>query len=168
MLNPQVLVLNQNYEPMTVTNVKKAVILIFLGKAEIIEKYDSLMIRSVNISYPMPSIVRLMHYKRVPRKRILLTRKNVIKRDGHTCQYCGSKSGPVTVDHVIPRRYGGRDTWENLVCACVRCNSKKRDRTPEEAGMKLLSKPKKPSHLFFIRYFVSSIDQKWKPYLFMN
>ncbi|MBN2012931.1 HNH endonuclease [candidate division KSB1 bacterium] len=168
MLNTQVLVLNQNYEPMTVTDVKKAVVLIYLGKAEIIERNDGLLVRSVSVTFPLPSIVRLMHYKRVPRKRIILTRKNIIKRDGYQCQYCSTKTGPFTIDHIIPKRSGGEDSWENLVCACIECNNKKRDRTPEEAGMTLLRKPKKPSHLYFIRYFVSTIDHRWKPYLFMN
>jgi len=167
MLHSQVLVLNQNYEPMTITNVKKAIILIYLGKAEIIEKNDA-HIRSISTSYPLPSIVRLTRYINVPRKRIILSRKNIIKRDGHKCQYCGIRSGPVTIDHVIPKVRGGEDTWENLVCACVKCNNKKGNRTPEEAGMKLFNKPQRPSYIFFIRYFVGSIDNRWEPYLYMK
>lgn len=168
MLKSQVLVLNQNYEPMSITNAKKAIVLIYLGKAEIIEKNDSLMVHSISISWPLPSIVRLTRYISVPRKRIVLSRKNIIKRDGHQCQYCGTKVGSVTVDHVIPKGKGGEDTWENLVCACTKCNTEKRNRTPEEAGMKLLKKPQKPNHIFFIRYFVGTIDKQWKPFLFMN
>lgn len=168
MLNIHVLVLNQNYEPMTITNAKKAIILLYLGKAEIVEKYNNHAVRSVSCSFPLPSIVRLVHYIRVPHKRIVLSRRNIIKRDGHKCQYCGTKVGPVTVDHIIPKSYGGKDTWENLVCACIRCNNRKGDRTPDEAGMKLLSKPQRPNHIFFIRYFVGRIDSRWKPYLFMN
>jgi 5-methylcytosine-specific restriction endonuclease McrA len=75
---------------------------------------------------------------------------------------------PLTVDHVIPRSRGGEDTWENLVCACIKCNNKKGDRTPEEAGMKLLRKPMKPNPILFIRHFVGEIDKKWEPYLFMK
>jgi len=166
MLHSQVLVLNQNYEPMTITNAKKAIILIYLGKAEIIEKNDT-YIRSVSTSYPLPSIVRLTRYINVPRKRIILSRKNIIKRDNHQCQYCGVRSGPVTIDHVIPKVQGGEDSWENLVCACVKCNNKKGNRTPEEAGMKLAKKPLRPNYFFFIRYFVGTIDKRWKPYLYM-
>jgi len=166
-LHSQVLVLNQNYEPMTITNAKKAIILLYLGKAEIIEKNDA-YVRSVSTSYPLPSIVRLTRYINVPRKRIILSRKNIIKRDNHQCQYCGTRSGPVTIDHVIPRVRGGQDTWENLVCACVKCNNKKGNRTPEEAGLKLLKKPQRPNYIFFIRYFVGTIDNRWKPYLYMN
>ncbi len=167
-LKSHVLVLNQNYEPMSITNVKKAVVLVFLGKAELIEKHDNLLIRTVNRSFPMPSIVRLTRYIRVPRKRIVLSRKNIIKRDNHQCQYCGTTKGPVTVDHIIPKGRNGEDTWENLVCACTRCNTKKGNRTPEEAGMRLLRRPKKPSHIFFIRYIIGDLDNRWKPYLFMN
>ncbi|MFX0141549.1 MAG: HNH endonuclease [Candidatus Hodarchaeota archaeon] len=168
MLKAQVLVLNQNYEPMSITNAKKAIILIFLGKAEIIENHNNLMVRSINLSLPLPSIVRLTRYISVPRKRIVLSRKNIIKRDNHQCQYCGTTIGPVTVDHIIPKDRGGEDTWENLVCACTKCNNKKRNRTPEEAKMMLLKKPQKPSHIFFIRYFIGKLDKSWKPYLFMN
>lgn len=167
MLQSQVLVLNQNYEPMTITNAKKAIILIYLGKAEIIEKNDG-YIHSVSMTFPLPSIVRLTRYINVPRKRIILSRKNIIKRDSHQCQYCGVRSGPVTIDHIIPKGRGGEDTWENLVCACVKCNNKKGDRTPEEARMKLLRKPQRPNYIFFIRYFISKMDNRWKPYLFMK
>ncbi|MEE4310501.1 MAG: HNH endonuclease [candidate division KSB1 bacterium] len=167
-LKTQVLVLNQNYEPMTITDAKKAIILIYLGKAELVEKHDSLLVRSVTVALPMPSIVRLTRYISVPRKRIVLSRKNIVKRDGHRCQYCGTTHGPITVDHVIPKGRGGKDTWENLVCACTRCNNKKGNRTPEEANMTLARRPQKPSHIFFIRYFIGKLDNRWKPYLFMN
>jgi len=168
MLKTQVLVLNQNYEPMSITNVKKAILLIFLRKAELIEKYDGLRIRSINLAFPLPCIVRLTRYIHVPQKRIVLSRKNILKRDNHRCQYCGKNNGPFTLDHVIPKDRGGEDTWENLVCACTHCNNKKRNRTPDEAGMRLLSRPKKPNHIFFIRYIVGNMDNRWKPYLFMN
>lgn len=167
MLTSQVLVLNQNYEPMTITNAKKAIILVYLGKAEMIEKNNAL-VRSVRTSIPLPSIVRLTRYINVPRKRIILSRKNIIKRDNHQCQYCGTRNGPVTIDHVIPRDRGGEDTWENLVCACVKCNNKKGNRMPEEARMKLAKKPQRPNYIFFIRYFVGTIDSRWEPYLYMN
>lgn len=152
---------------MTITSAKKAIILIYLGKAEIIEKNNS-FVRSVSTSLPLPSIVRLTRYINVPRKRIILSRKNIIKRDNHQCQYCGSRTGPVTIDHVIPRDRGGQDTWENLVSACVTCNNKKGNRTPEEARLKLIRKPQKPNYIFFMRYVVSKIDHRWEPYLYMR
>lgn len=167
MLKSQVLLLNQNYEPMSVTNAKKAIILLYLGKAEIIEK-NSGYVRSVSTRFPLPSVVRLTRFISMPRKRIVLSRKNIIKRDGHTCQYCGDRSNPVTIDHVIPRVRGGQDTWENLVCACLSCNNRKGDRTPEEAGFALAKKPQRPNFIFFIRYNISVLDERWRPYLYMN
>jgi 5-methylcytosine-specific restriction endonuclease McrA len=168
MLNTNVLVLNQNFEPLSVCSVRRAVILVFLGKAEIIEKHDGRMVRSVSVSIPMPSVVRLGFYIHVPHKRILLTRKNIIKRDGHRCQYCGANHSSMTVDHVIPKLYGGKDTWENLVCACIKCNNIKGNRTPEQAGLRLLRQPKRPTHITFIQQFVGISDQRWKQYLFLD
>lgn len=166
-LKGQVLVLNQNYEPMSVCDVKRAVLLIYLGKAEIIER-STVLIRSVHDAMPFPLVVRIVMYVKIPSKRIVLSRKNIIKRDGHICQYCGTNEPPMTVDHVIPKNRKGKDTWENLVCACVRCNGKKGHRTPEQADMPLLRRPKKPNHLMFIRNFVGVQNEKWKPYLFMT
>lgn len=168
MLHRNVLVLNQNYEPLSVCTVKRAIVLVYLGKAEIIEKHDGYMIRSVSLSFQVPSVVRLGFYIKVPNKRILLTRKNIIKRDGHRCQYCGQNHGSMTVDHVIPKIYGGNDTWENLVCACLKCNNIKGNRTPEQAELKLLRRPKRPNHITFIQQFIGISDQRWKQYLFLD
>ncbi len=167
-MNSKVLVLNQNYEPMSVCNVKKAIILLFLGKAELIEAANGKVLHSVSMTMPFPSVVRLSLYIRVPYKKIILSRKNILRRDGHRCQYCGRGDLPLTIDHVIPRSRNGEETWENLVCACVHCNNKKGDRTPEEASMQLIRKPIRPNHVTFIRHFVSNVDERWKPYLFMN
>ncbi|MFH1940579.1 MAG: HNH endonuclease [bacterium] len=167
MLNSRVLVLNQNYEPMSVCSAKRAIVLLYLQKAEMIERNHE-MVRSVSTSIPLPSIVRLSRMIHVPRKRILLNRKNIIKRDNHRCQYCSTTEGPVTVDHVVPKDHGGQDTWENLVCACMECNTEKRNRTPKEAGMSLLKKPRKPGYLFFIQHLIGIPDERWKPYLFMG
>ncbi|MCJ7578389.1 MAG: HNH endonuclease [candidate division Zixibacteria bacterium] len=168
MLHRNVLVLNQNYEPLSVCTVKRAIVLVYLGKAEIIEKHDGYMIHSVSLRFPVPSVVRLGFYIKVPNKRILLTRKNIIKRDGHRCQYCGENHGAMTVDHVIPKIYGVQDSWENLVCACLKCNNIKGDQTPEQAGFKLLRRPKRPNHITFIQQFIGISDQRWKQYLFLD
>lgn len=166
-VNKRVLMLNQNYEPLTVCSARRAIVLMFQGKAEIIEKADSLMIRTVSRSYSLPSVVRLWQYRKVPHKRIMLTRKNILTRDNHRCQYCGSPRGSMTVDHVIPRRLGGRETWDNLVCACSKCNNKKGDRTPEEVDMKLLRRPTRPTYITFIQRNYT-ITQQWRPYLFLD
>jgi 5-methylcytosine-specific restriction endonuclease McrA len=167
MLNRHVLVLNQNYEPLSICTAKRAIVMVFLGKAEIVEK-DVVDIHSVSRSFPLPSVVRLSMYIAIPRKKILLTRKNILKRDSYRCQYCGTKHQPLTLDHVIPKNRGGEDTWENLVCACAQCNNKKGQRTPEEAGMVLTRFPRRPSYLMFIRYFIGISDQRWRRYLFLE
>ena len=167
-MNSKVLVLNQNYEPLSVCHVKKAVILLYLGKAELIEAWDGKALRSVSMSLPFPSIVRLSVYIRIPYKKIILSRKNILRRDGHRCQYCGRNDVPLTVDHIVPKARGGEDAWENLVCACIECNNKKGDRIPQESRMLLLRKPLRPTHVTFLRHFVGHMDERWKPYLFMN
>lgn len=167
MLKLSVLILNQNYEPLIICHAKKAMILLYLKKAEILEAYD-MKIHSVNKSFPYPSVIRLKNYFRRPYMEISLNRRNVIKRDRHLCQYCGKNTQAMTVDHVVPKCFGGEDSWSNLVCACMRCNTKKGNRTPEQAGMRLLRKPKKPSQLFFIQYHIASPHHSWKPYLFLN
>jgi 5-methylcytosine-specific restriction endonuclease McrA len=168
MLSDNVLIVNQNYEPLITTSVKRAIVLVFLGKAQLVEARRGRTIRSVSRVFPEPSIVRLEVYARVPYKQVMLNRKNILKRDGGVCQYCGTATGVMTVDHVIPRLRGGGDNWENLVCACDRCNNKKGDRTPEQAGMRLLRRPRRPSHLAFIRQLVNKGDEVWKKYLFVG
>ncbi len=167
MLNNKVLLLNQNYEPMTVIPAKKAIILICLQKVEIVEQHD-LFIRSQFWSVPLPSVIRLRYYIRIPYRRVELTRRNIFKRDHNRCQYCGTTKATLTIDHVVPKTKGGRDTWENLVCACVKCNNKKGNRTPEQANMKLLNKLRRPNHLFFIQNFMGGREETWRPYIFIN
>ena len=168
LINRQVLLLNQNYEPMTICSARKAVILLYLGKAELVEQHESFVLRSVSLEMPFPSVVRLGRFISVPRKRILLSRKNIMKRDRFSCQYCEASTKPLTVDHILPRERGGLDSWDNLVAACEPCNSKKGNRTPDEANMLLLKIPKKPNHLFFIQNFFGTVEDHWKPYLFLT
>ncbi|MBD3403769.1 HNH endonuclease [candidate division GN15 bacterium] len=168
LINRNVLMLNQNYEPLTVCPARRAMILLFQGKAEMIETADGIRVRTVNTSYALPSVVRLQEYKRVPYKRIMLSRKNILMRDDHQCQYCGTRKGPMTIDHVVPRTQHGTDTWENLVTACVKCNNKKGNRSPEKAGMALLRKPARPTYVAFIQRYIGVADQRWRPYLFMD
>ncbi len=158
--------LNQSYEPLTICNVKKAIILILLGKAELVADNERKKIHTVSRTYPWPSVIRLNDFVKVPYKKIILTRRNILKRDGHKCAYCGRGDLPLTIDHVIPKSKGGDDSWENLVAACLPCNNKKGDRTPEEAGMNLRIKPYAPNHIMFIKSAVTRIEETWKPYLF--
>lgn len=166
-LNRYVLVLNQAYEPVMVTNAKRAVVLMLLGKAEEVVNYDEI-VHSPSFQIPLPSIVRLHRYIRVRNKEIVLTRKNVLKRDNHRCQYCGRTSVPLTLDHVVPKQRGGGDTWGNLVAACHPCNVRKGNRTPAEAEMPLMRQPHKPSRITHFQKFVRKYQAAWRPYLFME
>lgn len=168
MLCDPVLVLNASYEPMVVCSVRRAIVLVYLGKAKLVERRDGHKIRSVSMAVSEPSVVRLDHYVKVPFKQVMLNRRNVIRRDRSSCQYCGTTSRPMTVDHVVPRQHGGRDVWENLVCACDRCNNKKGGRKLEEAGMTLIRQPTKPTYLTFMRQLTRKSDQAWQKYLFGN
>lgn len=168
MLKQSVLVLNQNYVPISICSARKAVILLLLNKAQMIERYED-AIHSARQAMPYPSVIRLNRYIRRPYQTVSLNRKNIVKRDRNRCQYCGKNHQPMTIDHIIPRSQGGRDTWENLVCACFRCNHKKGDRTPEQAGMKLLRKPTRPTHLFYLQYLANGHPHPtWQDYLFLN
>jgi len=166
-VNKRVLMLNQNYEPLTLCTARRAIVLLFQGKAEMIAPFDGLKIRTVDKSYSLPSVVRLWQYRKVPFKRIMLTRKNVLIRDNYRCQYCGTTKGSMTVDHLVPKTMNGSDNWYNLVCACARCNNRKGGRTLEQSGMKLLKKPTRPSYIMFIQRDAEVADQ-WRPYLFMD
>jgi 5-methylcytosine-specific restriction endonuclease McrA len=168
MLNEEVLILNQNYEPLTFCRLRRAVVLLYLGKAELIETYNGRIIRSVNNWLPVPSVLRLNRFVKVNRREIPLTKRNILRRDNHQCQYCGKKTGPMTADHVVPKGKGGSDSWENLVCACVECNTKKGNKPYSAVGLKLLRKPQKPSYLQFVISSRDKIPDEWRPYLFID
>ena len=153
---------------MSICNTKRAVVLLFLGKAELIASKDSQTINSITRRIPFPTIIKLLVYIRVPYKKIVLSRKNILRRDGYKCQYCNKSETALTIDHIVPKSKGGDDSWENLVTACISCNNKKGDRSPEDANMTLRKKPTKPSHITFMKHFVGKRDDEWKPYLFMN
>lgn len=160
----KVLVLNASYEPLNITSWRRAVVLLIKGKAEQLENNE----RLIYTDFPLPSVIRLRHYVRVPYKEIPLTRRNILERDRHTCQYCRYKGEQLTLDHVIPRSRGGGDSWENLVTACVRCNVKKGNRTPKEAQMNLRYPPRRPySSLQFelVKHTRGNLNQEWRKYI---
>lgn len=142
-LASSVLVLNQDYQPLNVCNVRRAIVLLDHGKAEIVEESEALL-RSFRSAFRIPSVIRMVYYIRRPRPVARLTRREVFARDDFTCQYCGLRTSDLTLDHVIPRHRGGQHTWENLVAACRGCNHRKAGRTPAEARMKLRCKPARP------------------------
>ncbi len=162
-----VLLLNQDYQPLSLCSVQRSIKLLFLGKAEMLHDDPDQRIRTSTAEYETPSVIRLRRYIRLPYHRIVLSRRNVMKRDRNCCQYCGAKT-ELTLDHVLPRSRGGRDTWENLTTACTRCNVRKGNRTPEEAGMPLKSAPYRPIHISFFKDQAGSVDEQWKPYLYMH
>lgn len=165
-MNTDVLVLNQDYQPISVCSVQRSVKLLFLEKAELLHDDPEKVIRTVDDEFSYPSVIRLRRYIRLPYARIVLSRRNIMKRDRHTCQYCGSKKG-LTLDHVLPRSRGGGDSWENLVTACDHCNVKKGNRTPDEADMPLKIKPYRPIHITFFQNLLGGVQDHWKPYLYM-
>lgn len=139
-----------------------------LQKAELVADKKTRQIRSISQSFPWPTVIRLKNYVNLPFRKIILSRKNILKRDGHKCAYCGRGDLPLTIDHIIPRSKNGEDSWENLVAACLPCNSKKGNRTPEEANLKLLNIPYKPNYIMFIKNSVGRLDSSWKPFLFQK
>ena len=167
-LKRKVLVLNQSYQPLMVIGAKRAIILLLSNKSECIENYSDI-IRSQSFSMSLPSIIRVNRYIHFFRSEVLLNRLNILKRDNFTCQYCSKKSNSMTIDHIIPKNKGGKDTWSNLVAACSKCNTKKGDNLLEAMQMKLLKKPKKPNYLFYFKQYINKdVEDSWKEYLYMK
>lgn len=163
----RVLVLNHTYEPINVCGARRAVRMMLLGKAETIEM-DGVMVRSERMAFRMPVVIRLLRFAHVPRKaEVPFNKKNVFRRDGHTCQYCGS-AADLTIDHIVPLSKGGRGSWENVVCCCRKCNARKGNRLPEEAGMRLLRPARKPKYYPFewmSARMANSHQLQWEKYL---
>jgi len=166
MINFPVLVLNQNYEPLNVCRVRRAVVLLQDGKAEMLENGVG-FIHTTRLDVPVPSVIRLAYIIKRPRPQRKLTRLEIFQRDHFTCQYCGKQTSQLTLDHVIPRYRGGEHLWENVVSACIPCNRRKAGRTPSEAGMKLLCSPAPPhgDRFFYIPYRYRQSQNQWQKYL---
>ena len=159
------MVLNQNFEPLNVCNVRRALVLLDRGKAEIIENGRGYL-HSATVLYEIPSVIRLIYLIRRPRPQSRLTRRDVFLRDHFTCQYCGKQTRDLTLDHVLPRHRGGAHTWENVVAACKTCNHRKAGRTPPEAHMHLRRHPYRPAYSFvrsFYPYLESQED--WRKFV---
>ncbi|NOX54167.1 MAG: HNH endonuclease [Planctomycetes bacterium] len=173
-LQAHVLALNRLYVAVQIITARRALCLLWKGLAEVVSvengaymtydfqswreiselkaalnerSQDEDWVQAVNFEIEVPRTIRLLEYDRVPRNVVKFNRRNIFLRDGNRCQYCGKRfaSQDLSLDHVIPRSRGGQSTWENIVCACLRCNVRKGGRTPREAGMKLIRPPKKPS-----------------------
>ena len=157
------LVLNASDAPLAVVSARRAVVLVLKEKAEVVAS-NGMIFRSEHLQFEAPSVVRLRHFVKVPfRARAPLTRRAVFARDAWSCQYCGAAAE--NLDHVIPRSRGGEHIWENVAAACRPCNLAKRDRTPDEAGMRLARRPATPRELAWVVVAVGHVPDSWKPYL---
>ena len=164
MLNSPVLVVNENYQPVNVCNAKRALVLLHLGKAELVIKGIG-TIHNMRIIFPLPSVIRLMYMIKLPNIKRRLSRHAIFHRDGFACQYCGNHNRSLTLDHVKPRSKGGEHTWENVVSACTPCNHKKAGLTPKEARMRLLHKPMIPQPNPYYQLLHRTILEKWRPFI---
>lgn len=191
MTNAAVLVLNRHYQPIHVTNAKRAFTLLYLGVARVIDQQfrtfdfaswaqlsDEMaegrrsahhdVVRTVNRALLVPRVIILQMYDRIPRTKVRFSRYNIYLRDGNTCQYCGRElpRTELNLDHVVPRAQGGRTTWENVVCCCIDCNLSKGARTPEQAGIKLLKTPTRPRWTPTFRTQAGKVRyREWLPFL---
>jgi len=168
-MHAPVLVLNASYEPINVCAARRAIILVLKGVA-MMEEADGNCLHAARIAIRIPSVIRLLEYRRIPHQTRSLSRKNILMRDRYTCQYCHRTlpSGELTLDHVVPRARAGESAWENLVACCNPCNNRKGSRTPEEAGMKLARQPR-PFSLHTSRHLMRLLgkgDDQWRKYLF--
>lgn len=163
-----VLFLDHTMLPLRIESWERALTDLFLGKVEVIEWSADKSIQGVDRVYPLPSVVRLLRHFKRDRVRVKFSRINIYARDRFTCQYCGLKgqSQDMNLDHVIPRGQGGKTCWENVVCACIKCNTKKGCRTPAQAGLTLRSTPKKPKHLpmMSVHINMANVPEEWKYY----
>jgi 5-methylcytosine-specific restriction endonuclease McrA len=160
-----VLVLNANFEPLNVCTTRRAIGLVLTGKANLVLNGRG-VIRTISRVYPRPSVIRLGRMVKRPRPSVRLTKREVLRRDEYTCQYCGQRFPYLTIDHVVPRRLGGQHSWDNLVAACPACNHRKGGRTLEQAGMRLLRTPHEPpsSALYMFARHLRN-NQDWIPFI---
>lgn len=168
-LHKPVLVLNASYEPINICAARRALVLILKGVASP-EEHGATHVHSSRQTVRVPSVIRLLEYRRIPHQTRALSRKNILMRDRYTCQYCHKTlpSNELTLDHVIPRSRAGETTWENLVACCHPCNNRKGSRTPEEAGMRLARAPR-PFSLHTSRHLMRLLgkgEDQWRKYLF--
>ncbi|MFQ5651924.1 MAG: HNH endonuclease [bacterium] len=164
-----VLVLNASYEPIHICDVQRAIILIVKGVARSEQNTPHVM-RSPSIAFPVPAVIRLVHYVKIPYRKKAYSKSHIFLRDNHTCQYCGAVDAPnrLTLDHILPQSRGGKTVWENLVTCCRKCNSKKGDRTPREADMVVRNKPKPISSYFYLHLVRTKArdNHYWRKYLY--
>ena len=163
----EVLVLNSNYEPLNVCNLRRAMALMLLGKAEVLHHRDHPVVTGRG-ALNAPSVLKMRYQVRRPMPQLRLSRHSILARDNYTCQYCGVRGRDLTIDHVVPRWVGGPHSWENLVACCRKCNLKKGDKTPQQAHMKLARRPKRPHFVPYLSlptYLKARGNDAWQMYL---
>ncbi len=163
-MNTNVLVLNQDYSPLSICSTYRAFILVFLNKADLIHEYEDEPFLSITDAFARPSVIKVRKYVSVPYRSVTLNRLNVFKRDNFECAYCGSLKD-LTLDHIIPRSKGGKTTWKNVITACQICNIKKGDKDLEFSGMALKIQPFKPSPFLYLADKNGRVREEWKNYL---
>jgi 5-methylcytosine-specific restriction endonuclease McrA len=169
MLNSlKILILNYSFEPLQFCSARRGLVMVLSGRAEQIE-CDGYVVRSPSLSLQVPTVIRVLNLvKRKVRKNVSFSKKNILRRDKFTCQYCGDREHPLTVDHVIPKSRGGKTIWTNVVVACKPCNMKKGSRTSREANMRLGKKPLRPDfnfHQLVVPVGPTSHVESWMKYL---
>ena len=166
-MEAKVLVLDSGYQPLGIISLERCFVLLAQEKVEVLREYSDKIVRSVRQSFKVPSVIRFLKHVFKKIKKIKFSRDNVYCRDKGTCQYCGLKVSrdEFTLDHIVPRSINGQTCWENVSVCCVPCNRKKRDRTPEQAGMKLKTKPIKPKNIFHSFGWNKAFPESWKDFL---
>ena len=183
-LSERSLVLNKSWVAIATTTVRNALSLVYSGAAQVItpetyethgfESWASMSVRegdpcvrTISLHIPVPEVILLTRYNGVPSLEMTFTRRNLYRRDGNTCQYCGAKPGTseLTIDHVLPRSRGGLSTWENCVLACVRCNRVKANRLPKEAGLRLATEPVSPRWTPALEVPVGRVRSSWERFV---
>jgi 5-methylcytosine-specific restriction endonuclease McrA len=165
------LLLNASYEPLRLVSWRKAITLVTLGKVEVIEEYDR-EVHSVSFTIRLPSVIRLIRFVRKKKMPVKFSRQNIYARDNYRCQYCNRKlsGNELTYDHILPRSMGGKTDWTNIVTCCIECNRRKGGRTPEQAGLRLVRPPEKPTWLPILRITINLRDapESWLDYLYWD
>ena len=171
-MSQEVLVLNSDYEPLNVCNMRRAIVLLYLGKADILHAHEMLeagvIVDPDGHELPAPSVLRLRYHVKRPLPELKLSRRSIFARDNYTCQYCGVQSRDLTIDHIMPKRHGGGLQWENLVACCRRCNTRKGDKLLPNSGMKLARQPRRPRYVPYIsltKYINGTKNEVWRDYL---
>ena len=183
-----VLVLNRLWQAINVCSAERALGLLYTGHAQVVHQDGTTfntfsfrewcdfsggsdgaeVVQTISLRIRLPRIILLLFFDRLPNKEVKFTRHNVFERDKNTCQYCGHKfdRSELNIDHIVPRQRGGLTTWTNVVCSCVECNRRKGSKTPEEAGLRLVRRPKKPRWRPFIEVqFIRTADHSWRHFL---